>query len=79
MKSCKSVQRIAFYGVDNYTADGLETFDTLQKILEKIGGNKAQKGEIEKSLKAAVVYLKGGFKMHLKRRAPAQHIVESSH
>ena len=40
-KSCNSVQRKALHGVDNYTADGLEAFDTLQKILEKIGGNKA--------------------------------------
>ena len=66
MKSCKLVQRKALHGVDNYTTDGLEEFHTLQKILEKIDRNKAQKGEIAKSLKAAVVYLKGDFKMHIK-------------
>ena len=69
MKSCKSVQRKALHGVDNYTADGLEAFDTLSKVLEKTGGSKAEIDQIKKSLKAAVTYLKGDFKVHIKEES----------
>ena len=69
MKSCKSAQRKALHGVDNYTADGLEAFDTLSKVLEKTGGSKAEIDQIKKSLKAAVTYLKGDFKVHIKEES----------
>ena len=36
MDSCKSVQRKAFLGIDNYTADGLEGFDILHKVLNTL-------------------------------------------
>ena len=38
--------------MDNYTADRLEAFDTLNKILEKTGGSKVQIDEIGRSLKS---------------------------
>ena len=53
--------------MDDYTADGLEVFDALSKLLEKTGGSKAEIDKIEKLLKAVVTYLKGDFKVHINK------------
>ena len=69
MDSCKSVQRKALHGVDNYTADGLEGFDTLHKVLDTLDCNKVEKEKLQKLLKSGVLYLKGDFKVHVKEES----------
>ena len=69
MDSCKSVQRKALHGVDNYTADGLEGFDTLEKVLDTLDCSKVEKEKLQKLLKSGVLYLKGDFKVHVKEES----------
>ena len=69
MDSCKSVQRKALHGVDNYTADGLEGFDTLHKVLHTLDCSKVENEKLQKLLKSGVLYLKGDFKVHVKEES----------
>ena len=48
MDSCKSVQRKALNGVDSYTADGLEGFDTLHKLLDTLDRSKVEEENLQK-------------------------------
>ena len=69
MNSCKSVQRKALHGVDNYTADGLEEFDTLHKVLDTLDCSIVEKEKLQKLLKSGVLFLKGDFTVHVKEES----------
>ena len=78
MDSCKSVQRKALHGVDNYTADGLEGFDTLHKVLDTLDCSKVEKEKLQKLLKSGVLStLKGTKNFMLMKKVLTQHIASS--
>ena len=77
MDSCKSVQRKALHGVDNYTADGLEGFDTLHKVLDTLDCSKVEKEKLQKRFFNVEFFtLKGTLKFMSKKKVLATHCIK---
>ena len=68
LDDCKTSQRKALTGVDNYTADGYEGFQTMEKILEQLPLAKDTKQVFKSSLKDVLMYLKGNYRLHVQNQ-----------
>ena len=65
LEDCKTSQRKALSGIDNYTTDGYEGFEMITKILERLPLLKEDKSVLKSSLRSALVYVKGNYRLHV--------------
>ena len=68
LDDCKASQRKALSGIDDYTADGYEGFHTIEIILEKLSLANDIKQVFKSSLKNALMYLKGNYRLHVQNQ-----------
>ena len=52
-------------GIDNYTADGLEGFKLLDKLIGSVHALPERKAHLRNLKKASLLYLKGDFRSHM--------------
>ena len=62
---CKTSERRQMSGTDNYTADGLEGFKLLDKLIDSVHASPKRKEHLRNLKKASLLYLKGDFRSHV--------------
>lgn len=67
IEKCKASTRKAFQGLNNFVAEGGTSFQNLQKLIQSLPIDNAQKSEFESGLKRAKQYIKSDFKLHIAR------------
>ena len=63
---CSSSVRKSLQGLDNFSASGVEAFDVLEKLLDKLidcGKTQQWAREIKQQLRLSKQYLKGDYKV----------------
>ncbi|CAF3851733.1 unnamed protein product [Rotaria magnacalcarata] len=65
LKECKMSQRTSLAGLDDYTADGPESFDALENLVSSLPVTKSKQQRIITQLHNAKRYLKIGFSLNL--------------
>ena len=65
LNHCETSERRQMSGIDNYTADGLEGFKLLDKVIDSVHTSPERKAHLRNLKKASLLYLKGDFRSHV--------------
>ncbi|XP_071144033.1 uncharacterized protein [Mytilus edulis] len=68
IKACAASQLKSLHGLDNYISDGMESIDTLKKVVSNLGTKGLQSSKVSdliQSLDTLKIHLKNEFRSHL--------------